>query len=121
MGGFATRVFKEAGPYRKLRELARVLTMVVRDVVRVQNRINSLMRSRGVTRRSPSRAPARDPRRMPLSAEIGERSPAATRLRRSQILSLRRMNEAASTTPSEPSGRKYPPLLTGQADKMTVK
>ena len=48
VGAFTTRVFKEAGPYRKLRELARVHTMVVRDVVRVQNRIKSLMRSRGV-------------------------------------------------------------------------
>jgi transposase len=48
VGGVERRVFKELGPYRKLRELARVYGMVVRDVVRVQNRIKSFMRSRGV-------------------------------------------------------------------------
>jgi transposase len=47
-GAVGTRVFKEVGPYRKLRELARVHTMIVRDVVRVQNRIKALYRSRGV-------------------------------------------------------------------------
>jgi transposase len=47
-GKVERRVFKELGPYRKLRELARVYAMVVRDVVRVQNRIKSFMRSRGV-------------------------------------------------------------------------
>jgi transposase len=47
-GNLERRVFKELGPYRKLRELARVYAMVVRDVVRVQNRIKSFMRSRGV-------------------------------------------------------------------------
>jgi transposase len=47
-GKLERRVFKELGPYRKLRELARVYAMVVRDVVRVQNRIKSFMRSRGV-------------------------------------------------------------------------
>jgi hypothetical protein len=40
IGAVGTRVFKEVGPYRKLRELARVHTMVVRDVVRVKSRIN---------------------------------------------------------------------------------
>ena len=33
------RVFKEQGSFQRLRELARVYTMVMRDVVRVQNRI----------------------------------------------------------------------------------
>lgn len=47
-GNLEHRVFKELGPYRKLRELGRVYAMVVRDVVRVQNRIKSFMRSRGV-------------------------------------------------------------------------
>ncbi len=48
VGSLERRVFKEIGPYRKLRELGRVHTMVVRDSVRVQNRIKSFMRSRGV-------------------------------------------------------------------------
>ena len=47
-GNLERRVFKELGPYRKLRELARVHAMVVRDGVRVQNQIKSFMRSRGV-------------------------------------------------------------------------
>jgi hypothetical protein len=47
-GNLERRVFKELGPYRKLRELARVYAMVVRHVVRVQNRIKSFTRSRGV-------------------------------------------------------------------------
>jgi transposase len=42
-------VFKEVGPYRKLREHSRVHTMVVRDSARVQNRIKRFMRSRGVS------------------------------------------------------------------------
>jgi transposase len=42
------RVFKEQGGFKRLRELARVYTMVMRDVVRVQNRIKALYRSRGV-------------------------------------------------------------------------
>lgn len=48
VGALAHRVFKEVGPYRKLRDLSRVHAMVVRDSVRVQNRIKSFMRSRGV-------------------------------------------------------------------------
>jgi transposase len=48
IGAVGTRVFKEVGPYRKLRELARVHTMVVRDVVRVKSRIKALYRSRGL-------------------------------------------------------------------------
>ena len=48
LGSLEKRVFKEVGEYRKLRELARVHAMVVRDSVRVQNRIKSFMRSRGV-------------------------------------------------------------------------
>jgi len=48
LGSLEHRVFKEVGPYRKLRELGRVHMMVVRDSVRVQNRIKSFMRSRGV-------------------------------------------------------------------------
>jgi transposase len=47
-GSIEHRVFKEVGTYRKLRELGRVHSMVVRDSVRVQNRIKSFMRSRGV-------------------------------------------------------------------------
>jgi len=43
------RVFKEQGSFQRLRELARVYTMVMRDVVRVQNRIKALYRSRGVS------------------------------------------------------------------------
>lgn len=48
IGALDTRVFKELGPYRKLRELGRAHLMVVRDAVRTQNRIKSLLRSRGV-------------------------------------------------------------------------
>jgi transposase len=49
VGAIGQRIFKEVGPYRKLRDLGRVHAMVVRDSVRVQNRIKSLMRSRGVS------------------------------------------------------------------------
>jgi len=48
MGALDKRVFKNLGPYQKLRELGRAHFMVVRDVVRTQNRIKSLIRSRGV-------------------------------------------------------------------------
>jgi transposase len=47
-GALERKVFKEAGEYKALRELARAHTMVVQDVVRVQNRIKAMFRSRGV-------------------------------------------------------------------------
>lgn len=47
-GAIARRVYKDAGAYTTLRELARTHTMIVRDVVRVQLRIKALYRSRGV-------------------------------------------------------------------------
>jgi transposase len=47
-GAIEHKVFKEAGAYQALRELARTHAMVVQDVVRVQNRIKALFRSRGV-------------------------------------------------------------------------
>ena len=47
-GAVKTRVYKEVGAYRKLRELGRTHTMIVQDVVRVKNRIKSMYRSRGV-------------------------------------------------------------------------
>lgn len=47
-GALKKRVFKEAGEYKTLREIARTHTMIVQDVVRVQNRIKALLRSRGV-------------------------------------------------------------------------
>jgi transposase len=48
LGTIESRVFKDHGSYRTLRELVRVHSMVVRDVVRVQNRLKSFMRSRGI-------------------------------------------------------------------------
>jgi hypothetical protein len=42
-------VFKAPAQFRKLREIARVHEMLVRDVVRVQARLKSIYRSRGVT------------------------------------------------------------------------
>jgi transposase len=48
-GAIRTRVCKEPGPFRTLRELGRVYAMVVQDAVRVQNRIKSLYRSRGIS------------------------------------------------------------------------
>ena len=47
-GAIKTRVFKEVGAYKTLRELGRTHTMIVQDVVRVQNRLKALYRSRGV-------------------------------------------------------------------------
>jgi hypothetical protein len=47
-GAIKTRVFKEVGAYKTLREIGRTHAMVVQDVVRVQNRIKALYRSRGV-------------------------------------------------------------------------
>jgi hypothetical protein len=41
VGAIEHRVYKDAGAYRKLRELGRVHSMVVRDSVRVQNRIKA--------------------------------------------------------------------------------
>jgi hypothetical protein len=41
-------VFKAPRLYSRLRELARVHSMLVRDVVRVQGRLNAMYRSRGV-------------------------------------------------------------------------
>jgi transposase len=48
VGSIRTRVYKEAGPFLKLRRLARVHRAVVGDVVRVRNRLKALYRSRGV-------------------------------------------------------------------------
>ena len=48
IGAVKQRVFKEVGIFRRLRELSRVHTMLVRDVVRVQNRIRSVYRCCGV-------------------------------------------------------------------------
>jgi transposase len=47
-GAIETRVYKDLGRYRALRELGRAHSMIVQDVVRVQNRLKSLYRSRGV-------------------------------------------------------------------------
>jgi transposase len=47
-GAIKTRVFKEAGEFKTLRELGRTHAMIVQDVVRIQNRIKALLRSRGV-------------------------------------------------------------------------
>src|SRR6266511_2215637 len=47
-GAIERQVFKQTGAYTKLRELARMHTMIVQDVVRVQNRIKALYRSRGI-------------------------------------------------------------------------
>ena len=41
-GAIERKVFKEAGEYKALRELARTHAMVVQDVVRVQNRIKTV-------------------------------------------------------------------------------
>jgi transposase len=48
LGAIKTRVFKQGGPYRALRELARTYRMVVGDVTRTKNRIKSMYRARGV-------------------------------------------------------------------------
>jgi transposase len=47
-GQLKTRIYKDAGPARRLRELARLHTMLTGDVVRTKNRIKGLFRSRGV-------------------------------------------------------------------------
>jgi len=47
-GSIERKVFKDAGQFKKLRELARTHGMIVQDSVRVQNRIKAMLRSRGV-------------------------------------------------------------------------
>jgi transposase len=47
-GAIERKVFKEAGQFKMLRELARTHGMIVQDSVRVQNRIKAMLRSRGV-------------------------------------------------------------------------
>ncbi len=47
-GTVKTSVFKSPRHYARLRELARVHTMLVRDVVRVQSRLKATYRARGV-------------------------------------------------------------------------
>jgi transposase len=47
-GSIETRVYKDRGRYRELRELSRAHVMIVRDVVRVQSRLKARFRSRGV-------------------------------------------------------------------------
>ena len=47
-GTLSSTVFKAPQQYTKLRELARVHRMIVRDVVRVQERLKHLFRSRGI-------------------------------------------------------------------------
>jgi len=47
-GTIKTRVFKAPRQYSRLRELARVHTMLVRDVVRVQARLKVMYRARGI-------------------------------------------------------------------------
>jgi len=49
IGAIQKSVFKAPAQFRRLREIARVLEMLVRDVVRVQARLKSIYRSRGVT------------------------------------------------------------------------
>lgn len=66
-------VFKEQGPFKKLRELCRAHRMLVEDVVRVKNRLKSLYRSRGVP--SPGETAYTERGREPLLESL----PAATR------------------------------------------
>jgi transposase len=47
-GAIGSRVFKHTGPWSLLRELARVVRMIVSDSVRVQNRLHALYRSRAI-------------------------------------------------------------------------
>jgi transposase len=47
-GAIERKVFKEAGEFKMLREIARTHGMIVQDSVRVQNRIKAMLRSRGV-------------------------------------------------------------------------
>jgi transposase len=47
-GQLKTRIYKDAGPARRVRELARLHRMVTGDVVRTKNRVKGLFRSRGV-------------------------------------------------------------------------
>ena len=47
-GQIKVRIYKDAGPVRRLRELARLHAMITGDVVRTKNRIKGLFRSRGV-------------------------------------------------------------------------
>jgi transposase len=47
-GAIERKVFKEAGQFKMLRELARTHGMIVQDSVRVQNRIKAMLRSRGI-------------------------------------------------------------------------
>ncbi|XXX78985.1 hypothetical protein WMF30_09440 [Sorangium sp. So ce134] len=58
-GAIRRRVFKEAGEYRKLCELARTHAMVTQDSTRVMNRIRALNRLRGVAVNDSAAAPWR--------------------------------------------------------------
>jgi len=48
IGAIGTKVYKSAGPFARLRHLAKAYAALVSDSVRVQNRIKSLLHARGV-------------------------------------------------------------------------
>jgi hypothetical protein len=48
-GTIKTSVFKAPRRFSRLRELARVHSMLVRDVVRVQGRLKAMYRGRGIS------------------------------------------------------------------------
>jgi len=48
LGGTGTPIYKSAGPYGRLRDLARVYAKLVGDSVRTKNRLKTLFRARGI-------------------------------------------------------------------------
>jgi hypothetical protein len=131
-GAIERKVFKEAGEYKALRELARTHAMVVQDVVRVQNRIKALFRSRGVavsgksvysekgreeslaklpdTTRGAAKTLSRSPhgrsRRKATMQWIAAASSMAAGLARPPWLEPRRSGLLASITPGRRAGRR---------------
>jgi hypothetical protein len=115
LGAIKIRVFKNGGPYKALRELARTHRMVVRDVVRTKNRIKSMYRSRGVVVAGKSVYSSTD--REPWQEQLPEACRGPVRTLYAELDALEEVrSDAERALPRGRGGRRARAVLGGGGD-----